>query len=1045
MTRFVRPGWLFAETTRADWASLYKGVQVPTTGALSAVQLFRWALHKDLGLPREPFTIWERKAQPSQTPVPLPGGSVTATPLNQRDIPMPVQAMRVSLVVATPSGALTLDAYDAGGTRITGRTVDQGASGLAVVLTGSGIARVRASGAGQVSSVTFISASQYANLPDWTPVEMVGLPVEVAGSLPYSTANQGMATSPASPADAAQQRLLRAAPQAGWPVPTGFSGPDWAPPDIVALITAYQQTLISDLMSMLTDVSDPTQHGVYQASKALPQPQDQLGGAASSAALGQSSALVPPLGLLAMACHGDMYAALALGFATGYPSPEPSSATATDYMVTVNHKFTYQLGGFSLQFAGELAAFFAPAGAARPPVPALLQAAPEPGGPRPAGRDQPRVCSVAVSWDRGDTMAGSMQAVSAAVARALPSGTPRLLVTTRPTGGPVPFVAAKPVDPDVDEAARATFTDGVFPDLSEPTGTYTYLVCGQNRWGMWGNWAQAALSPAPETAQQPLLVGVGLELADPASPGSTRGAILTIDLSWDWHDRSPLSVEVVAAYIDPAEPPPPAPTVLVFDPLGSAASLTLQWAQVSGAAQDPPQPTLSGCTVIRSEPVQPAGDHSPPDEVGRYRVTAPVTLDFGSSQGIRVACWIRGTEEVSGLTSDWTPPRTATARTPVPPLPPGPPGPLTWASLPDATGRSRAHLAWAAAPGAASYVVYHADETALLAAAGQPPPDLSQPPSQRKASLDAVVRIESVRDAFLRVSPDPVTGTSYDVELPRGSRVLHGFVVLARSATGVESPWPATPPVEVGGRGYTLMGIPRPRVPKPPVLSAAAASPTSVTIMLAPAGDPVERVDLHRTALARLSGDVGTMGSPITTLVPAGSTWPDYADTVTPSWQPYWYRAVAWGATDDDNGWRTSPGPASAARAVLVPPATPPVVIPGSIVPASGTTPGYVTFTTDAPPVATSLGRFALRVIAITQDSSGTPGQAVLNTTLDAITPSSSVPSASADVAGPAWLADDGSIGVVLNPASGTTIHSVLVSVTDPLGRAQPDPTEVLP
>ena len=1041
MTRFVRPGWLFAETTRADWAALYKGVQVPVTGALSAVQLFRWALHKDLGLPREPFTIWARKAQSSQTPVPLPGGSVTVTPLNQRDIAMPVQAMRVSLVVATPSGALTLDAYDAGGTRITGRTVDQGASGLAVVLTGSGIARVRASGAGQVSSATFISASQYANLPDWSPLEVVGLPVEVAAGLPYSTANQGMTAAPAAPADAARQRLLRASPQAGWPAPAGFSGPDWAPPDLAALIAAYQQTLIPDLMSMLADVSDPTEHGVYQASKALPQPQDQQGGAASSAALGQSSALVPPLGLLAMACHGDMYAALALGFATGYPSPDPASATATDYMVTVNQKFTYQAGAFTLQFAGELAAFFAPAGAARPPVPPLLQAAPEPGGPRPAGRDQPRVWSVAVSWDRGDTMAGSMEAVSAAVARALPSGAPSLLVNTRPIGAPVPFVAAAPVNPDVDEAARATFTDGVFPDLSEPTGTYTYLVCGENRWGMWGNWAQAALSPPPETAQQPLLVGVGLELADPAETGNTRNAVLTVDLSWDWHDRSPLSVEVVAVYIDPAGPPPVAPAALVFDPLGSAASLTLQWADVSGTAQDPPQPTLSGCTVIRSEPVLAAGDHTPPDEVGRYRVTAPVTLDFGSGQDIRVACWIRGTELVSGLTSDWTPARTATARTPVPPLPPGPPGPLTWASLPDATGHSRAHLTWAAAPGAASYVVYHADETALLAAAAQPPPDLSLPLSQRKTSLDAAVRIESVRDAFLRVSPDPVTGTSYDVELPRGSQVLHGFVVLARSASGVESPWPVTPPVEAGGRGYTLMGIPRPRVPRPPVLSAAAASPTGVTLRVIPGGDPVERVDLHRTPLARLSGDVSTMGPAITTLVPAGSTWPDYADTVTPSWQPYWYRAVAWGATDDDNGWRTSPGPASAAKAVLVPPATPPAVTAGSIVPASGATPSYMTFTTDAPPVVTSLGRFALRVAVTTQDSTGTPGQAVLNTTLDAITPSSSVPPAGADAAGPAWLAADGSIGVVLNPAPGTHVAGVRISVTDPRGRT----TEVPP
>jgi hypothetical protein len=129
---------------------------------------------------------------------------------------------------------------------------------------------------------------------------------------------------------------------------------------------------------------------------------------------------------------------------------------------------------------------------------------------------------------------------------------------------------------------------------------------------------------------------------------------------------------------------------------------------------------------------------------------------------------------------------------------------------------------------------------------------------------------------------------------------------------------------------------------------------------------------------------------------------------------------------------------------MLLPPATLPGVTDGSIVPASGTTPSYLTFRTDAPPIRTSLGLFTLRVVATWTDTSG-PAQAVLNTTLDAIPGSSSVPDAGTDVIGPAWLAPDGSIGVVLTWPPGSTPVSARVTVTDPRGRSAADPTEVLP
>jgi hypothetical protein len=1045
VTRHVRPGWLFAETTLIDWAALTKGTGAKVNPEGARTQLFRWALHKDLGLPVKPFTLSARPFAAATTAVPLPG-ALTVASSNPRNVAMPAQAVRVSLVVDTPSGALTLDAFDSGGTRITGASVDPGASGLTITLSGSGIARVRASGSGRIDSATYLAAADYANLPDWQPVEIVGLPVDPASAAPYSAADQGLVSGLTPPADAALQRLQRAGPAAGWPIPTSFAVPPWAPPDGPALVQSHQLTIVSELVAMLGAVPDPTQHGVYRSTHALPQPQNQVGASASSSRLGDSSAAIPPLGLLALSCHGDIYAALALGFATGHPAPQLTlthGSTPIDYLVSVEHAFKLNVGPLTVAFSGELAAFFAPAGAGRPTAPGNLQAALASGGPRPSGRDQPRVSAVGISWDRTDTAAGSMAAVSVAIARTSPSGTPELLVATRAAAAPVPFIAALPNGATGDQITRTTFTDGVFPDPGEPAGTYGYLVSGQNRWGLWGDWGQAPLSSPAETAQQPLLVNVSLELADPASSGATRAAVLGADLSWDWHDRSPSTVDVVAAWVDASAPPAATPTALVFDPLASAAPLQLQWPAPAGAVQDPPTASLAGVAVTRLEPDLPAGDTTPPDEVGRYRVTAEVTADFSTGADVRVACWIRGTERFTGVTSDWTPPRTGTIRNPVPPVAPGPPGPITWASLADATGHSRAHLTWSAVVGAAGYVVYHADENALLAAARQPPPDLTASLTDRAAALDTAVRIDHVRDAFTRVTPDPVTASFYDVELPGGSQLLHGFVVLARSATAVESEWPSTPPIEVGGRGYTLIGIPRPRVPKAPGL-AVSTSAATITVQLSAPTDVVERIDVHRTTLARLSGDVGTMGPPVSTLAPVGDAWPAFTDTVAPSWQPYWYRAVAWGSTDAANGWRTSPGPSSAVRAALVPPASAPAVTGASIVAASGSDPGFVTFSTDAPPIVTSLGRFRLTVTVVTTDAASVPAQAVLNTTLDAITPSRTPPAAGADPIGPAWLAPDGSFGVILNPGA-STVTSVRISIMDPRGLSQPEPTEVLP
>lgn len=1050
MSRTVASQWFFGESSRLDWPSIAKGQHVKTVGELAPMLVLRWALHPEVGLPAEPFIVWTRQAGDAKpTPVLLSGQALAVTPSSPRDVHLPERSVHVFLSVDTTTATLTLEGYDTGGNRICGFAVQPGLTGQSVVLTGTGIARVHASGTGRVNSAGFVAAAPYANLPDWRPLEVVGLPVDEGAGLPYDTGKQGPLSGPVAPVEAAVDRLTRGAPRLGWPASGGFSGPEWIAPDFPAFVEENRQTLLPQLMTMLLEAGDPSQQVDFRVVQPLPPPQNASGGSSPTAALGDAHAEVPPLGLLQIAAHGDMYAALALGFATAFPSPQAPVthvAPPVDYMVTVKHRFQVKLGSFSYTFDGELAAFFVPTSATRPAAPGALAAQLAPGGMRPGGRDLPRLSTMNLSWNRPENRAGSMQAVSSVVARALPAEQPSLMVPTRKPGAPIPFVSAVPDNATLSEALRVTFVDGVFPDPSAPAGGYTYCAIGQNRWGLWSSWSQALMTVPDELPQLPLVVGVQLRRTDLDSTAPPQSATLSIDVSWDWHDRSPASIEVAAIVDDGSGLPPATPPTEAFPPTGSSTPLTLAWGiDGSGTTVEPPTLPAGSGSVIRGEPALLAGDTTPPDEVGRYKLTIPVTLDFSTAQQVRIVCWIRGTERVTGLTSSWAAPGSAGVHSPVPPVMPGPPGPLQWTSLADATGRARAHLTWAAVPGAVSYAVYHADETALLSAAGHLPPDLAAPLDDRKSALDAAVRIENVRDTFTRVTATPITDTSYDAELARGSQVLHGFVVLARSATGIESAWPTTPPAETGGRGYALYGIPRPRVPKPASVSAAAVSGTAVSIAVR-AGADVGRVDLHRTALARLSGDVGAMGPAITTLTAAGDgSVASFTDTVAPSWQPYWYRAVAWGAPDDANGLRAAAGPASSAQTVLVPPTTPPGVTSAAVTPGSGATPALLSFRTDAPPVRTTAGPFLLQVVATTTDGGTGVGQAVLNTTLDALAYGQpSLPLPGSDVLGPAYLADDGSIGVFLRPAAGDTVISVRIRVTDPRGRAA-DATQVTP
>jgi hypothetical protein len=126
-----------------------------------------------------------------------------------------------------------------------------------------------------------------------------------------------------------------------------------------------------------------------------------------------------------------------------------------------------------------------------------------------------------------------------------------------------------------------------------------------------------------------------------------------------------------------------------------------------------------------------------------------------------------------------------------------------------------------------------------------------------------------------------------------------------------------------------------------------------------------------------LATELDHMGAPLTssdgdptwtqTVEPDGAvTWRWVDTSVTGSWRPYWYRAVAWSADDPLVGQVGARSPGSAAQSVTLPPSTAPAVSPLRVEPMSTAQATLVSWVTNAPVAPTPRGPHALTITART-------------------------------------------------------------------------------
>ncbi|SDI25474.1 hypothetical protein SAMN05216603_12910 [Pseudomonas benzenivorans] len=802
------------------------------------------------------------------------------------------------------------------------------------------------------------SKQDLANLPGWEPVEIVGLPVDDDwADTPYSLKEQGPLSEPLPPIEAAIRRLKLGAPPIGWPDHDrdGLALPSWEEPDVSAYFNRLMRGKLLDGLHAMLRAAQPTQHHIFEvvAQDDIPRwmPRLLLDGVVGRPFGESGRGRWHPLGLLAMSTGTDPLAALGFGLGTALEMPVEIGDL---YMVSVRHRLRPDLP--EMEFADVVR----PAALTDPvPAPAGLFAARK-SMTRPQSLDAPALETVAVRWDRpaalppGALAPEQPEAVSYAIGRYGPESTGRRIILTRrppEVGGWLTFTPGAveesvPIE-FLDHVARSATVQNPPRTVVAPLGfDVTYVVAAQDLFGRWSDWSEVAYSAPKDEPAAPTVVAVAL----------TEAGALTVDFAWDWSDRSPEFAELVGAFTDP----PGAEAARVRATFAGKDQADAAGADVVPLDQNR-APTDWGATQDRPG--------SGP-EVRFYRWTAAVPVAFADGQRWReFGVHARGQAHVHQtyiaglLVSQLDGTRTTRVWNSTPP-----PAPLIeaprWASLPDAAGIGRFVISWPSVPFAEGYVVYEATETALLGAFGRPAIDIEAPFTARMETLrelDFAGAPDVVRRAFRRLTSDLVPQAAgvvrHEASLPRGSRVIHLFAVLAVGLNRIESEWPRD------WRAFVPVAVPRLEVPRAPVLAVDPADePGRIRVRV---GDviPGGAVELRRVRSAEPPADFDGMGPP---LPPLGAPDADgevaFLDGgISPGWRPIWYRAAVRAPDRPDDGVIGGRSEASAAARILFFPEDAPVVAELRVnEPTSTADESLVSWSTTAPLEETPLGAHRL-------------------------------------------------------------------------------------
>jgi len=1039
-----------------DATHLMHAAMATTAMATSRGKLYvslRWALNPAIGFPRSPFRVW-RRARKEDPTTPVAGSSPRSAPAT---VSLSSQVIEIRFHAAPqPGRTLIVEALADNGNVLPGQRLSFAAPGDGR-FRAAGISALRLLGDGQVSSVAGLPQNAYANLPDWTLIDVVGFPFakgEIAAP-EYDPIPQGRAAPSLDGIDAALFRLSAGQLlQRDPPAPGGgLVTPAWPFPDPATFLDVLRKAPLADIADcLLTSVDgDPSRiQALHQPTRTL----DGIHQPGISTPTSTANLSLKTTQFIGLAVN-DNPVALGLGFGTfdvadtrawGIKEQLPPGTfiASTDYMVTAEVTLSF---GATLDLAA--------IGSLQPPPVALGQLqATQTFANRPPTRDSQGSASVLLSW------APPREPIGAGILLRR-QGTDEVVNVKRPngSGGFQPYLMPHRIGPDGEPPPgdRPGVTMPEEPAPLSGSSVTTYAAAQLDVHGRWGPWQLTTHALVADPVQKPVLNDVRIELPAtlPTAGPVVPNAVLQVEVSWDWADRSPDRIEISGRFV-PLGPPPVSVNGFQSSSTGPVGSFALTVGfSAAGipSVRVPSSPTdavvlAQAASVIEvTDPNSPSGSGPPSgsaaSQVRRYRVTLPVmSLSFATAGQLAYAVSARAAEQVRPTElSGPVEPRATTVSNPFPaPTPALPPVTVLWTAQPDAAGRARTVLTWPAVAGASGYIVWEATETALYDAVVGTAPPIGQTIRSRAADLKGKILANQAKSlaTFSRVNERPQQATSIELELPGSADTLYVYRLSSITPQNVESS---------RSTDVVMVGVPRLERPGTPHLEARyeQGSGQVVLIVVPGAGLTPDRLSLFRVRRPLLAEVVDTMGPPLTTVavssltpvaVPALGGAPPASgyrltDPVQPGWAPYVYRIVAQGRDLPDDGIRSGGSPASGAASVVVPPPLPPVL--SALTVARNGSATLLRFSTDLPTAPTPAGPGALVVAAV--DPSGT------RTTLATFDPAA-IPEAPALTLPSALGAATATRGA---PVAGifevtalvpATTASVVVTATDPLGRS---------
>ncbi|WP_412066279.1 hypothetical protein [Rhizobium sp. SYY.PMSO] len=965
------------ESTKEDWANPGR-FDPETERRVKNAEPFialRWVLNPVLGIPLAPFTVWRRPVEKRGPAREISFWRRIAADTYWWDGVS--EMLRIELEVSEQVTAYGLSRADHDPVA----TVTGGPG--VIVLEGGPMLGVRVSVPDSVILAKGHSAFFMANEDGWEKVENVGLPIpdELDEASYYHSSGQGPAGAPTTPYDAAIGRLKRWGPVLGWRPLLGLD--PWVMPEPQLLVEQFGADLVTDLVGVLDAHRPPHGSDQYRAERA-PRPLPEFSQLVADGAykfgpgseIERSEIVTRPLQVLTLAVASDTWASLALGFGTGAELGKMTGEPAgyDDFMITApwhgmmkasvkepspwpwSDKTTKLI---EQEYDRELVAVvLSPRRRSAPAAPSPLLPASTfvEGAPWP---DAQFTSAVKIETPRVKILPGRTQVSGYAIARFDKPQAGQYRLRERPKGGWIPVGAVAPVrapdqSPDPTQSPdTVTLRDGgVALPFSGSSSNYQYAVAAVDLFGQWSPWGKAWLALGPGNIQTPIITITRAK----ASPGANNQDPCRLKASavvvWDATERTCHRMRLVVDVFDPPAPPQPLPEPATTPQPGLARADSMITFDLSGQPTGVP----AGVTVT---PLQ--ADETPvaPSEAfatreWRYRVEwRDLPIVYGGAREKAVVIYAQAEETVrpGEWPTVWGHAREMViAPNPLPPPTPTPP-PVeypVWASLPDAAGLSLASVEWQAT-GAWGYRVFEATEAALRAACGKPGPILTAGYGDRMQYLFDLyadpANHPSLKAAYRKLGEQPIMAPAqpnakmrYEALLPRGSRLIHCFIVVGISENNVVSEWPNAG--TDGRRGFLAYAIPRPLQPPPPELQGTASSGGPPRITVSVAGmRPAASISLYRTAKPILARQTVTMQK-------VGVAAPDLADWqqrraadptarqraeftdagAAPGWQWVQYRAVARYADDRDIAGMAVDSEASHPFDLLYPPSGPPVL-----------------------------------------------------------------------------------------------------------------------